>query len=290
MTRSARRAVVTILTQEHALPVQRACGIARCSRTAFYRAQATTAAAPTDRHAPIITALQGLVAQHGRWGFWKCFDRLRALGHPWNHKRVYRVYCALRLNQTRRTRKRLPKREVRPLAAPARLNDTWAMDFMGDSLYSGRAYRLFNVLDEGNREALAIEVDVSLPSGRVIAVLSQRCAIYGKPRQLRCDNGPEFLADAMRTWAEQHGIHVHFIAPGKPNQNAYIERFNRSLRTEVLDVWVFASLDEVRVVSEQWRQAYNTERAHETLGRVPPLTFLPRPTTTPVSSDFKLCA
>ncbi len=208
---------------------------------------------------------------HGRWGFWKCFDRLRALGQHWNHQRVYRVYGALRLNQTRRTHKRLPKRDVLPLAAPARLNDTWALDFMGDSLYSGRAYGLFNVLDEGNREALAIEVDVSLPSVRVIDVLEQRCTIYGRPRQLRCDNGPEFLADAMKEWARQHRVQLHLIEPGKPNQNAYIERFNKRFHTEVLDAWAFASLDEVRDVSEQWRHAYNTEQSHESLGRVPPL-------------------
>jgi putative transposase len=282
---------VTILTQEHALPVQRCCAIARCSRTAFYRARAVSGG-PTqaDTDAPIITALQAIVAQHGRWGFWKCFDRLRALGQPWNHKRIYRVHYALHPNQTLRTKKRLPKRDALPVAAPARLNDTWAMDFMGDSLYSGRAYRLFNVLDEGNRRALAIEVDLSLPSVRVSAVLEQLCTIYGRPRQLRCDNGPEFLADATKEWARQHSVHIHFIEPGKPNQNAYIERFNKSFRTEVLDAWVVASLDEVRDVSEQWRHAYNTERSHESLGRVPPLTILPRPTTAPEPSDFKLCA
>ncbi len=122
---------------------------------------------------------------------------------------------------------------------------------MGDSLFSGRPYRLFNVLDEGNREALAIEVDVSLPSVRVITVLEPRCTIYGRPRQLRCDNGPEFLVDAMKEWALQHRVHIHFIEPDKPNQNVYMERFNKSFRTEVLDAWVFASLDEVRDVSEQ---------------------------------------
>ena len=130
------------------------------------------------------------MAQHGRWGCWNCFDRLARAGILWNHKRVY---CALHLNPQRRTKKRVPKRDMIPLAAPARLHDTWAMDFMGDSLYSGRAYRRFNVLDEGNREALAIEVDVSLPSARVIAVREPRCAMHGRPRQLRCDNGPEFL-------------------------------------------------------------------------------------------------
>jgi putative transposase len=101
------------------------------------------------------------------------------------------------------------------------------------------------------REALAIEVNVSLPSVRVIAVLEQRCTIYDRPRQLRCDNGPEFLVDAMKEWARPHGVHIHFIEPGKPNQNAYIERVNKSFRTEALDTRDFASLDEVRDVREQ---------------------------------------
>jgi putative transposase len=270
--------------------VSRACQIARCSRTAWYRAQSTeTEATRADVDAPVITALQAVVAQHGRWGFWKCFDRLRSLGHAWNHKRVYRVYRALGLNHVRRTKKRLPKREVVPLQAPAQLNDTWAMDFMGDTLYGGRAYRVLNVLDEGNREALAIEVDVSLPSARVVAVLDQLVAVHGAPRQLRSDNGPEFIAEALRAWAEEHGITLAFIEAGKPNQNAYIERFNRTFRHEVLDAWVFTSLAEVRAVSEEWRLSYNTERAHDSLGSVPPLTFLPRPTSAP-ESDLRLCA
>jgi putative transposase len=281
---------VTILTEEHRLSVQRACQIAGFSRTAFYRAQtADTASTAAEADEPVITALQAVVAQHGRWGFWKCFRRLRAQGYAWNHKRVYRVYRALRLNHVRRTKKRVPKRVFVPLTAPPRLNDTWAMDFMGDSLYSGRTFRLFNVLDEGNREALAIEIDVSLPSVRVIAVLEQLVAMHGTPRQLRCDNGPEFIAEALRAWCVQHGIILTFIQPGKPNQNAYIERFNRSFRHEVLDAWVFTSLADVREISEDWRQRYNTERAHDSLGNLPPLTFLPR-STTPAKSDLKLSA
>lgn len=281
---------MTILTEDHGLPVQRACQIARCSRTAFYRAQQAEApVSAADADAPVITALHAVIEKHGRWGFWKCFDRLRSLGHAWNHKRVYRVYCALGLNQVRRTKKRVPTREVVPLHAPPQLNTTWAMDFMGDSLYSSRSYRLLNVLDEGNREALAIEVDFSLPSTRVVAVLDALVAHHGAPQQLRCDNGPEFIADAMRTWCDAHGITLAYIEPGKPNQNAYIERFNRSFREEVLDAWVFTTLAEVRAVSDEWRHGYNTERSHESLGNVPPLTFLPRPTNdTP--SNFKLCA
>ena len=279
---------MTILTEDHGLPVQRACQIARCSRTAFYRAlNAQVDQADTD--APVIAALQAVVAQHGRWGFWKCFARLRALGHLWNHKRVYRVYRALKLNQVRRTKKRVPKRDVVPLQAPAQRNDTWAMDFMGDSLYSGRSYRLLNVLDEGNREALAIEADFSLPSTRVVALLDDLVARHGAPRPLRCDNGPEFIAETLRAWCAVRGIALAFIEPGKPNQNAYIERFNRTFREEVLDAWVFTTLAEVRAITEDWRQRYNTERAHESLGDVPPLSFLPRATSA-TESHFKLCA
>jgi len=276
---------VAILVDEHTRSIVSACQIAGLSRTAFYRPPQMG----DDADAPIIAALTTLIAQEGRWGFWKCRHRLRDLGHPWNHKRIYRVYRALKLNQIRRTKKRVPTRVRVPLEAVPQLNDTWAMDFMGDTLYSARRYRILNVIDEGNREALAIEVDVSLPSERVVAVLEQLVAIHGAPRRIRCDNGPEFVSEIVRVWCERHGITLVFIQPGKPNQNAYIERFNRTYRTEILNAWVFTTLDEVRELSEDWRQRYNTERTHDSLGDVPPLTFLPR-ATSPDLSHFRLCA
>lgn len=269
----------------HSLSIVQACHLVGLSRTAYYRSTNDTAA----RDAPIVDALLALVAEKTRWGFWKCWHRLRALGHAWNHKRVYRVYCALRLNHARRTKKRVLTRVRVPLYAAAVLNDTWAMDFMGDTLYDGRKYRVFNVLDEGNRECLAIEVDWSLPSVRITDVLDQLMLMHGKPLRLRCDNGPEFIADTLREWCDQHGILLQFIQPGKPNQNAYIERFNRSFREEILDAWVFVSLAEVRELSEAWRVMYNTERPHQSLGDAPPATYLPR-ITNPSLSSFKLCA
>ena len=156
------------------------------------------------------------------------------------------------------------------------LNNTWALDFMGDTPYDGRQYRTLNVLDEGNREALAIEIATSLPCVRVVALLDQLVALHGAPTMLRCDNGPEFIAAALAAWCEIHGVHLHHIAPGKPNQNAFIERFNRTYRTEVLDAWVFTSLAEVRQVTDEWLEMYNTERPHRSLGGVPPRTYLPR--------------
>lgn len=261
-----------MLVQEHTLSVVRACRIAGCSRTAWYRPAQDRSAADT----PIIDALTALVTAQSKWGFWLCFDTLRRQGHGWNWKRVHRVYCALRLNLPRRGKKRVLTRPRLALEAPAVLNRTWALDFMGDTLYDGRCYRTLNVLDEGNREALAIEISTSLPSVRVVQVLEQLVAMHGAPAMLRCDNGPEFIAQALVRWCEQHGVVLHHIQPGKPNQNAFIERFNKTYRHEVLDAWVFTSLAEVRQVTEDWLELYNTARPHRSLGRVPPRTFLPR--------------
>lgn len=206
-----------------------------------------------------------------------CFDRLRARGYSWNHKRVHRVYCALRLNLPRRAKRRLPKRLRQPLNAPKELNRVWALDFMSDALYGGRKFRTLNVIDEGNREALAIEISTSIPSVKVVRVLEELVAIYGRPQALRMDNGPELIATALMDWCEDRGINRRFIQPGKPDQNAYIERFNRSYRNEVLNAYVFGSIEEVERVTEEWLEDYNTERPHKSLGRVPPRTYLPRP-------------
>jgi putative transposase len=232
----------------------------------------------------VIAALTAVAAKRPRWGFWKCFDRLRLDGHRWNWKRVHRVSCALRLNLPRRTKRRLPTRVLLPMDAPAVLNRTWALDFMHDMLYDGRRFRTLNVLDDGNREGLAIEVGTSLPGTRVVGVLDQLIAIHGAPRAIRCDNGPELLSRALTDWCERHGVVLQHIQPGKPNQNADIERFNRTYRREVLDAYVFASLAQVRAETETWLTAYNTERPHDSLGGVPPLTFLPRPTAVSQSS------
>jgi putative transposase len=141
-------------------------------------------------------------------------------------------------------------------------------------------FRTLNVLDQGNREGLAIEIGFSLTSRRVIALLEELVALHGAPVALRMDNGPEFVALALAEWADARGIRLDFTQPGKPAQNAFIERFNQSYRTEVLDAYVFISLTEVRSITADWLRCYNTERPHDSLGRVPPLSFLPRPTST----------
>ena len=255
--------------------------LVRLSRAAYYRPPVLA----SRRDAAVIAALRSVVARYPRWGFWKCYDRLRLEGAGWNHKRVHRVYCALRLHLSRRTKHRVPCRVRQPLLAPPVLNQTWALDFMADALDDRRRFRALTIIDEGNREGLAIDVGRSIPARRVIRVLEELIALHGRPAALRMDNGPELTAQTFVEWCDERRIALHYIQPGKPDQNAFIERFNRSYRTEVLDAYVFESLTEVRALTERWLVTYNQERPHESLGRVPPLTFLPRPNT-PVQSPL----
>lgn len=194
------------------------------------------------------------------------------------------MYCALRLNLPRRTTRRVPKRVRQPLTAPPVLNQTWAIDFMTETLYDGRRIRLLTILDEGNREALEIAMGMSLPSRRVVRVLNELVAPHGRPTAVRMDNGPEFTAQPFVEWCAEPRVAPHYIQPGKPDQNAYIERFNRSYRTEVLNAHLFESIGELRALTDQWLRVYNQERPHDSLGRVPPLTFLPRPSSADQSS------
>jgi hypothetical protein len=150
VTPSAKRQPVGLLTAAHGLSVQRACRAVRWSRAAYYRPPPV----PSRADDAVIDALQQVVTSRPRWGFWRCFDHLRWTGQPGNHKRVHRVYCALRLNLPRRMRRRRSRETAHPLQAPPRLNHTWAVDFMTDTLYNGRRFRTLNVLDEGNREGL----------------------------------------------------------------------------------------------------------------------------------------
>lgn len=268
--------MVQVLVTEHRLSITKACVAAGLSRAAYYKAPAV----PLERDAEVIDALNKVVERNGRWGFWKCFDRLRLDGRPWNHKRVWRVYCELGLNIPRRTKKRVPKREPVPLAAGSFVNEGWALDFMHDVLYDGRKFRTLNVIDEANREALAIEVGQSIPSRLLIRTLDRLVEWYGAPKAIRMDNGPEMTSHDFVEWAQRKGIALNYIEPGEPNQNAYIERFNRTYRTEILDAHLFSSIEHVREVTEHWLGEYNEYRPHDSLGKKPPRMFMPRLKTT----------
>ena len=203
---------------------------------------------------------------------WCCY-RLWNKGYGWNHKRIYRVYTDMKLNIRRRAKKRLPDRIKQPLPVAAAPNETWRIDFMCDSLTDGRKFRLLNIIDDFNRESLAIEVDTSLSALRVIRVLEALIAQRGKPANIRTDNGPEFISHRLRQWCEDNTIMLQYIQPGKPMQNAYIERKNGSIRRELLNAYLLYSLAEVRTMSAEWRMDYNSERPHKSLGYLSPLNY-----------------
>jgi putative transposase len=256
------------MVDEVGLPVTRACSSVRLSRAAYYRP-----ATPTQRDSEIVAALNEIVAVELRWGFWKCFDRLRDLGKPWNHKRVHRVYCQMGLNQKRRAKKRLPTRERQSMVVVPIINAVWALDFMFDSLYSGRSIRTLNVLDEANRGALGIDIATSIPATRVIRFVEQLIEIHGKPAAIRCDNGPELTSYAFTDWCKTKDIALLFIQPGKPDQNAFIERFNRTYRNEVLNAYLFDAISDMRDVTDDWLRRYNEIRPHDALGSLPPARY-----------------
>ena len=254
-----RRELTTYAIRQHKLSERHACRLMDLSRS-VYRYQAKL-----KDDSKIAEQLRQLAEHKPRWGLRKMFQRLRHQGYRWNHKRVRRVYRAEQLNIRVKPKKRLPVRQPTPLAQPAAVNESWSVDFMSDSLQSGRTFRTFNVIDDYNREVLAIEIDTSLPSGRVVRILEMIASWRGYPRRLRSDNGPEFISQQLACWAEKHEVLLDFIEPGKPAQNAYIERFNRTYREDVLDFYLFNSLAEVREITERWVEEYNAIRPHESL-------------------------
>ena len=264
-----KREAVDFLTKEEQLSNRKACGLMGLSRTTYqYKRKAKD-------DGEVQEALTTLTTRHPAIGYWQCCYRLWNKGHQWNHKRIYRVYTEMKLNIRRRAKKRLPQRVKQPLTIPTTPNQVWSIDFMSDSLTDGRRFRLLNILDDFNRESLAMEVDTSLPSLRVIRVLEKLINERGCPSNIRCDNGPEFISHKLEEWCTHPSrrISIQFIQPGRPMQNAYIERKNGSIRRELLNAYLFGSLAEVRILSEEWRTDYNTERPHKSLGYLSPFKY-----------------
>lgn len=196
-------------------------------------------------------------------------------GFSWNHKRVYRIYRELELNLRIKPRSRIRREKPDALEVPPGPNIAWSMDFMSDSLANGRSFRTFNVIDDFNREGVAVDVDFSLPSLRVIRSLENIIEWKGKPKMIRCDNGPEYISAEILDWAEKRKIDLVHIQPGKPTQNAFVERFNRTVRHEWLELVNFESIQQAQFLATQWLWSYNNERPNSAIGGVPPKTLNP---------------
>ena len=267
MTRpSQRREMVETAVARRGISIALACRTFGVSETCYRYSPKLN-----DENEQIADLLIGLTKARKTWGFGLCFLYLRNVqGHGWNHKRVYRIYREQELNLRIKPRKRIKRDKPDELAVPEAPNQVWSMDFMADRLGDGRAFRLLNVLDDFNREGLGIEADFSLPDERVVRVLNQIIEWRGKPDVIRVDNGPEYISGTLMTWAQQQGIALQHIQPGKPQQNAYVERYNRTVRHEWLDQYIFETIQEAQDYATDWLWTYNHDRPNMGIGGITP--------------------
>jgi putative transposase len=255
------------------LSERRACGLVGLGRSSYrYRCRQSDESGLRER-------LKKLATERRRYGYRRLTVLLNRAGEAVNHKRVYRLYRQEGLSVRRRKRKRIGALERQPLAIPTQTNQRWSMDFVADGLGDGRKFRSLNIVDDYSRECVAAEVDTSIPGGRVVRVLERLSELRGLPQVLVTDNGPEFASQALDVWAYERGVKLHFIQPGKPIQNAFIESFNGKMRDECLNEHWFRTLNEARQTIEAWRKDYNEVRPHSSLGNRTPQQFTARAAT-----------
>jgi len=250
------------------LSERRSCKLAGLCRTTYrYRGRSRG----DDR---VRKRLRELASERPRFGTPRLTVLLRRELGPVNHKRVERIYREEGLQLPRKSKKRRRgNSRVMVLNMPKKPNERWSMDFMSDSLSSGRRFRLLTIVDEVTRECIAIEVDTGISGERVVRTLSRLGEMRGLPQTLVTDNGPEFTSKAMQVWAQLAGVSQHFIDPGKPVQNAFVESFNGRVRDECLNQSWFSNLGEARRIIEGWRIDYNTCRPHSSLNYMTPMEF-----------------
>jgi len=279
----AEREAVRVAREEGQLSERRACGLIGMNRGSWrYQRKERNEAALRAR-------LRELAGERPRFGYRRLHRLLRREKEngraKWvvNHKRVYRLYREEGLAMRRRKSKRFRAEARVPLVLPRRANQMWTMDFTRDSLASGRKFRTLNLMDGYTREALWLEMDTSLPGLRVAQVLERVAQERGLPETIQVDNGPEFISRVVDQWAYTNGVALHFIDPGKPVQNAFIESFNGKFRDECLNQNWFTSLEDARQIIEAWRKDYNTVRPHSSLGYLTPEEYAAAVTARPAS-------
>lgn len=265
VTATQRRRAVEHLKNRR-ISERRACRLVGFSRSAaWYKPQGRDDAALRAR-------LKTLAEKYPRYGYPTLHSMLRIEGLVQNRKRTYRLYREEGLQVRTKRRKKLRRPRI-PMIVPSRANERWSMDFVSDQLANGRRLRVLNVVDDFTRECVLQVVDFSISGERVARAFDHLAQSRPLPSTLVCDNGPEFTSKAMFFWARARRIKLHFIQPGKPTQNAFVESFNGKFRDYCLNLHWFASLDDARSIISQWRDHYNTIRPHRSLGQKPPAVF-----------------
>ena len=261
---SLKKELVVYLQKQYQKSLRFTCEVVNLHRSQWYYKSKRD-------DSEVIAKLNEYAESIPTYGFDEYFWRIRKEGLIWNRKRVLRIYREMKLTFRRKRKRPFPKREAHPLEVQTRPNEVWSMDFMSDSLMDKRRIRVFNVIDDFNREALMCEVGISFPADRVIRLLDRLIEERGKPKYIRTDNGTEFTALVYKDWCSYHGIEMVYIQPGKPTQNAYVERFNQEFRKGVLDAYLFESIRDAQHRAEEWRYDYNHYHPHKSLGRKTPI-------------------
>ncbi|MEW6713311.1 MAG: IS3 family transposase, partial [Candidatus Riflebacteria bacterium] len=251
---------------EESVSIVRACKLVELDRSMFYYQTIKDDSIVEDK-------LRQYAEKLPARGFREYYKRIRKEGLKWNHKRVHRVYKKLGLAHRRKMKRRIPNPDKKPLTQPLAPNLTWSIDFMEDRLENGRKFRTLNVLDDFNREALTIEVAFSFPSDRVVELIRRVIEWRGKPSEIRTDNGTEFLAKAFKGFCQNSAIEHTRTQKGKPTQNSFVERFNRTYREDVLDMNIFENIQQVRERTEVFLYDYNYLHPHDSLADMTPVEF-----------------
>lgn len=261
-----KRRVIQEVRQLFGISERRACRV-----LGFHRSTQRHRATRDDRD--LADKLRTLARERPRFGYRRLHILLRRQGETVNHKRVYRVYRNEGLAVRKKTRRKGVAHTGLPLTSPTRANERWSLDFVSDQLANGQRFRILNVVDDGTREYVLSYASTSIPGSTVARLLADAIRERGKPEVLLTDNGPEFTGRALDQWAYSQGIAHHFIDPGKPVQNAYIESFNGRMRDEFLNVHWFLSVPQARLSLAIWRRDYNVVRPHSSLGNLTPHEF-----------------
>lgn len=253
---------------DYGLSQRRACGL-----VAIWRSTCRLQVHRREDGA-ILSQLRQLAVERPRFGYRRLHVMLRRKGIVVNHKRVHRLYRLEGLSLRKKGKKKRRGGRVGRLQRATRINERWSIDFVSDSLSTGTRFRALTIVDDCSRISPAIEVDTSLSGVRVARVLDRAAERHGLPETIVCDNGPEFISKALDRWAYDRGVRLHFIEPGKPTQNAFVESFNGKFRDECLDEHWFISLTDAREKIELWRRDYNSARPHSELGDLTPEEFV----------------
>jgi len=224
----------------------------------------------------LIEKLNQMVIKYPNRGFENYYHKIRREGYKWAWSRLLRVYREMGLVRRQKRRRRLPDAMRRPLGQPAAHNKVWSMDFMSDSLEDGRSIRILNIIDDYNRESLLNACSISFPSARVIRYLEQLKEELGLPQYIRTDNGPEFISKQYKEWCRKNEVQPVYSRPGKPMENGYVERFNRTFREDILDAYLFSSIGQFNIVADKWREDYNNYHPHKSLKHKSPREFAQR--------------